>query len=87
MAATRFEIESAGAREVYLTGDFNGWDPSARRMRRIRKRWDKFVTVVELPAGRHEFKFVIDGEWTCCPDAPRVTNNKGTENSVVEVTE
>ena len=85
MAATRFEIEYPGATCVYLAGGFNGWDPSARRMKRVRKGEDVFVAVVDLPAGEHEFKYLVDGAWACCPEAPRVGNDCGTENSVVTV--
>ena len=32
MAQIRFEIECPGAAQVYLAGNFNGWDPTARRI-------------------------------------------------------
>jgi len=87
MTNARFEIECPGANAVYLAGDFNDWDPEARRMKRVRKGEPRFVAVLDLPPGRYEFKYVVDGEWMCCPHAPRVRNNQGTENSVVEVVE
>lgn len=85
MAKVRFAGEFPGAQKVYVAGDFNGWDPTARRMRRLRKDMDAFVAVVDLEPGRHEFRYVVDGEWTSCPHSPRVSNDMGTENSVVEV--
>ena len=85
MVKVRFCVECPGARAVYIAGCFNGWDPTARRMKRVRKGKDEFVAVLELEPGRHEFRYVVDGEWVCCPSAPRVPNDQGTENSVVEV--
>jgi len=54
-------------------------------MTRVRKGKDTFVAVLDLAPGRHEFKYVVDGEWKCCPHAPRVPNDQGTENSLIEV--
>lgn len=87
MAKTRFSAEFPGAQRVFLAGDFNGWDPEARRMKRARKGEDVFVAVVDLEAGRHEFKYVVDGEWVCDPDLPRVPDGMGADNSVIEVSE
>jgi 1,4-alpha-glucan branching enzyme len=85
MAKARFEVNCPGAREVFLAGEFNDWDPAARRMKRVRKGGDAFVAVLDLDPGRYEFKYVADGEWHCSPDSPRVPNEQGTENSVIEV--
>lgn len=85
LAKVRFAVECPGARKVFLAGDFNGWDCRARRMRRERRSNDVFVAVLDLPPGRYEFKYVVDGEWTCCPLASRVPNPFGTENSVIVV--
>ena len=87
MAVARFEAECPGASKVFLVGDFNNWDPEARRMKRVRKGEDAFVALVELEPGRQEFKFVVDGEWRCCPNSPRVPNDQGTENSAIDVSE
>ncbi len=81
----RLEVEFPGAKQVYIAGDFNGWDPKARRMRRVHKGSDVFVARLQLPPGRYEFKYVVDGEWVCDPRLPRVANEFGTENSVLIV--
>jgi 1,4-alpha-glucan branching enzyme len=85
MARVKFVLDWPGAREVFLAGDFNGWDPAARRMRRAPGRRDRFVTFLELPPGAYQFKYVVDGEWVCCPTLPRVPNEVGNDNSVIEV--
>jgi hypothetical protein len=39
-----------------------------------------------LPPGRHEYKFVVDGQWLPDPNAQaNAFNAYGTLNSVVEV--
>ncbi len=74
----RFTVEWPGARSVYLAGTFNGWDPEVRRMKRVRKGEPLFVAVLDLPPGRHEYKFVCDGAWVCDPSTARVPNERGT---------
>ena len=85
MPVVRFEIESPKAQKVFVAGDFNDWDPTAQRLRRPRKGAGVFVGLVEMPPGRHEFKYAVDGDWVCCQQAPRVANEFGTDNSVIEV--
>jgi len=87
VAKVRFAVECPGAKKVFLAGDFNGWDPQARRMKRERRGSDVFVAVLDLPPARYEYKYVVDGEWVCCPVAPRVSNAFGTQNSVIVVTD
>ena len=87
MVKTRFEVEIPGAQAVYLAGDFNGWDETARRMKRVKKGEDLFLAVLDLEPGCYEFKYLVDGEWVCCPRAPRAVSEDGFENSVVEVVE
>jgi 1,4-alpha-glucan branching enzyme len=85
VAKVRFSVGCPGAKTVYLAGCFNDWDPTARRMKRVSKGKDEFVAVLDLEPGRHEYKYVVDGEWVCCPNAPRAWNDQGAENSVIEV--
>lgn len=49
-------------------------------------------TTLSIPRGRHEFKFIVDGQWCCdpgcagnhaCPDC--VINEHGTMNRVLEI--
>ena len=69
------------ARQVYLAGDFNGWDPAALPMS---KRGGMFVKRVQLQPGEHQYKFLVDGEWQTDPAAEvQVPNGMGSLNSVV----
>ena len=73
------------AKEVYVCGDFNHWSPTAARMiRRGEKgRWESSLN---LPPGRYEYKFLVDGEWIPDPESREdVVNPFGSINSVVEV--
>ncbi len=71
------------AREVYLVGDFNNWNPQSDRMV---KRKGSFQKTMRLAPGEYQYKFLVDGEWHCDPSSPRqVPNEFGTTNSVVRV--
>jgi len=80
----RFVLLDLGAKQVSLSGDFNGWSPNATPMRRDSSgHWE---TTVDLAPGRYQYKFVADGEWIPDPLAhENVWNQHGTLNSVVEV--
>lgn len=81
-----FVFVAPSARNVSLVGDFNGWDASATPMRRTdgRTTWS---VAVQLPAGRHVYAFVVDGDaWVADPQAPIAPEQwYGQRNSVVVV--
>ncbi len=84
-ASTTFQCDvRPDAREVFLVGDFNNWDPRSDRMV---KRGGKFQKSKRLAPGEYQYKFVVDGEWHTDPDAPQVPNEYGTQNSVIRVTD
>lgn len=56
-----FRLFRPEAREVFLAGDFNGWDPRAQAMRRTEN--GIWMCCLELPDGVFQFKYVADGEW------------------------
>jgi len=72
------------AKKVFLVGSFNEWDPNAKRMSKSKD--GTFRAKIKLPPGKHEYKFVADGDWIQDPKAEeQVTNQLGTLNSVVNV--
>lgn len=88
---TEFSCHAPHAGVVYLAGTFNGWDPTATPLtRRADGTW---AVTLDLPPGRYEYKFVIDGQWCCepgceepAPSCPHcVPNPFGTMNRVIEV--
>jgi 1,4-alpha-glucan branching enzyme len=73
-----------GAKDVYLAGDFNHWNPAATPMPRAKD--GSFRTKVRLSPGEHQYKFVVDGHWVIDKKAERqVQNSFGTCNSVIKV--
>jgi glycosidase len=72
------------ASTVYLAGSFTEWRADKYEMT---KKGDKFEVTVELPDGKHEYKFVEDGRtWTPDPQNPRgVPDNYGGKNSLLEL--
>ena len=76
-----FQLEVPGARKVEVRGDFNAWD--GREMKKTKQ--GVWKTWMALPPGRYEYRFVVDGEWLNDPEAARVPNAFGTENSVQSV--
>lgn len=80
-----FVVECSGAEQVYVCGDFNDWQPTSLRMIGSPDAglWKKRLV---LPPGRHEYTFVVDGQWQHDRDArENVLSEFGTLNSVVEV--
>jgi 1,4-alpha-glucan branching enzyme len=84
MARIMFRFEHEFAKTVALVGDFNEWSPTRHPM--ARGPDDVWYVDLELPPGRHEYKFVVNGsEWWNDPSAPKVPNVWGSENSYVDV--
>jgi hypothetical protein len=79
-----FVLLDLGAKQVSLSGEFNGWSPNATPMKRDEAgHWE---TTLQLAPGRYQYKFIVDGEWIPDPLAhENVWNRHGTLNSVVEV--
>jgi len=84
-AVVRFELAAPAAGRVSLVGDFNGWDPAAMPLRRVRQG-GAWVVEVPLPPGRHAYAFMVDGALVVDPAAPRAADEDfGVPSSVVLV--
>ena len=84
-STVRFVFVAPYASRVSLVGDFNRWDAKATPMRQL---GDGRLWIVELPLppGRHVYGFVVDGDVTPDPAAPRAGEEDfGTPSSVVLV--
>ena len=80
-----FEFKGEPRSTVFLAGSFNGWDPAAIPMKEIGQT-GVYRATVALPPGRHEYKFVVNGNWYADPAADDCTANPyGTLNSVLDV--
>jgi 1,4-alpha-glucan branching enzyme len=82
-------LNAPTAKKVSLAGSFNDWRPAPMRP----GKGGDWALVIQLAPGRHEFKFVVDGQWCCDvgPDGPSenaeggVFNAFGTMNRVLKV--
>ena len=80
-----FSIDSIGAKEVILMGDFNNWNPKKHPMRQDGNGvWNKDVI---LSPGSYEYKFLVDGNWKQDPKNHQTRLNCfGTYNNVLNLT-
>jgi 1,4-alpha-glucan branching enzyme len=77
-----FQFRAPDAREVCLAGDFNQWTVCKTRLTRVGE--DLWTVSMELPRGRHEYMFVVDGRWVTDPDAVTTTDDGfGNRNAVL----
>ena len=79
-----FRLDAPDAKEVYLAGSFNDWDPGARALKRAKNGiWS---TWTNLEPGSYEYRFVVDGEWRQDPECPDTAVNEfGSHNSILKV--
>lgn len=69
------------AKNVFLTGDFNSWDP---RVYAMKKEGDDWIFPVHLSVGKHLYKFIVDDKWMNDPGNTLWEQNEyGTGNSVL----
>ena len=91
-AATRsaeivqFALVAPTASQVTVVGDFNGWDPAATPMKKLRAG-ETWTAAIAVPEGRYTYAFVIDGRtWVPDPDAPLAPGDGfGVASSVLVV--
>ncbi len=79
-----FSLDQTSASSVYVVGSFNDWDPKLHKMTidPVSKTW---VVKIMLPAGQHEYAFLVD-EDRVMPD-PKASIKRqdgfGSYNSVL----
>ena len=67
--------------DIYVAGDFNNWSPNTFVMK---KEGDEWVLKVHLSAGKHLYKYVVDGKWIIDPANKLWEQNEhNTGNSVL----
>jgi 1,4-alpha-glucan branching enzyme len=82
LAKTRLEFVKPEAKSVFVAGSFNDWSPSKTPLSRTRD--GKWVGELTGISGRHEYLFVVDGQWLPDPNAiESVQNPYGGKNSVL----
>jgi len=78
-----FSFHSPEAKEVYIAGTFNNWDPRKNPFKKHSTGWK---AVKYLAPGMYEYRLVVDGIWVDDPICTnRQPNQYGSENCVLEV--
>ncbi|MBI4558964.1 MAG: hypothetical protein HY706_15385 [Candidatus Hydrogenedentes bacterium] len=79
-----FKFRTEPHKEVFVAGTFNNWCPTEKKLKESGA--GIYAIVVQLPAGQHEYKFVVDDGWHIDPENPnQALNAFGSLNSVVTV--
>jgi hypothetical protein len=73
MERVSLAIFNPGAAGVFVAGSFNGWSPSATPLRlQGDGRW---AVELILSRGKHEYRFIVDGQWMDDPLSPAYISN------------
>jgi 1,4-alpha-glucan branching enzyme len=71
------------AKNVIVTGSFNGWNKDSYKMTRKDGAWEY---TLNLKPGKYTYKFIVDGQWMIDPANEEWEENRaGTGNSVLWV--
>ena len=82
--AANFSLTAPSAKEVCVAGEFTGWEKQPIKL--TRDNAGVWQAKVPLPQGRHQYRFIVDGEWQddpICQD--HVTNSFGSNNAVIQI--
>lgn len=77
----RFTYAAPNAQSVAWAGAFNNWNATAHPL--VKDASGTWSTVIALPPGEHQYKFVVDGQWFADPENGATAGDFG--NSVVTV--
>lgn len=81
-----FRLRMPDAREVYLTGTFNHWNPGGIPLYPVPNQPGVWEVTLPLTPGNYEYRYIIDGRWVTDPSHQQTfVNDMGVENSVLVV--
>lgn len=78
MVKTEFVWADGAEGDVKLSGAWNGWMP----VQMYHEGGGMWSVVTPVPAGTHEFKFVVDGNWRHSTRHPTVGEDDQTMNNI-----
>ena len=79
-----FRVSASAAMSVLLVGDFTHWQQRGIPMQKGKD--GIWMATVSLPPGKHNYRFIVDGEWQDDPECTvRVPNPFGGHDMVREV--
>jgi 1,4-alpha-glucan branching enzyme len=80
-----FELSAEPGKRVFVAGTFNNWNPKANQLKDNPESGNYKATML-IPQGKHEYKFIVNDEWTLNPESQDlVPNGHGTMNNVLQV--
>ncbi len=87
LVSVKFTFQHHPARSVSLIGSFNQWNPAGFEMRQNREE-KVWILELMLPVGRHEYAFLVDGQFILAdPNTPfSESDGFGNKNSIIFVT-
>jgi hypothetical protein len=80
---TTFRLEGyEKVHQIFLAGSFNNWNPKQILFGKENGEW---VCRINLPEGKHYYKFIVDGNWMLDPENPVFEDDgEGNLNSVLQ---
>jgi len=79
-----FQYRAPDAGQICLAGDFNNWKVCESELTHVGE--DLWTIALELPRGRHEYMFVVDGQWRTDPGAMLFSDDGfGNKNAVINL--
>jgi 1,4-alpha-glucan branching enzyme len=79
-----FKFQTEPGKDVFVAGTFNNWNPQQIKLEE--QESGVYTAALQLPLGRHEYKFIVDDVWRVDPGNPETAPNSfGSMNSVVTV--
>jgi 1,4-alpha-glucan branching enzyme len=80
------ELVKPEAKSVFVAGSFNEWNPQQTPLAPAGN--GKWIGDLSVKPGRHEYLFVVDGQWVPDPRAKEFVQNPfGGKNSLLVVSE
>ncbi len=81
-----FTYDAPSAENVYIAGSFNDWNATKDKLHKDEN--GLWSIIIRLPAGKYQYKFVVDGSWYFDQDNPNTEDDGyGGSNSVITVDE
>ena len=83
-AKVRLELYAPQAREVFVAGSFNDWQPATTALQLCEAgRWARELS---LAPGKYEYLFLVDGQWLTDPKSKDYIQNPfGGLNSLLHI--
>ena len=79
-----FRFSAPVAMSVLLVGDFTHWQQKGIPMKKSKD--GIWAASVELPPGKHHYRFIVDNEWRDDPECTlRVVNPYGSHDMIRQV--